>query len=120
MSRSDGKLFELLADEQCRDLARILVREGKPLTQRQLGELLKLDSATVSRRMTALEDFGLVERKSSHAAYALLFPAETHALLLNAFALIEAARQRQADQACLHKQELARGAEHDVTELGGS
>jgi DNA-binding Lrp family transcriptional regulator len=120
MSRSDGKLFELLADEQCRDLVRLLVREAKPLTQRQLGELLKLDSATVSRRMTALEDFGLVERNSSHAPYALVFPEETRALLLNAFGLIEAARQRQADEASLYKQEVQGGAKREMKGLGGS
>jgi DNA-binding IclR family transcriptional regulator len=106
VTRPDGKLFQLLDDDPTRDLLQVLARERRPLTQRQLGELLNLDSGTVSRRMSLLEDFGVVERKSSHAPYALVFPKATRAFLGAAHELTSATLQRKADAARFYADEL--------------
>ena len=106
MSQPDGKLFELLADEPRRTLLRILVRERGGLTQRELAAITELNSSTISRRMRELEDAGLVTRRSSHSPYEVVFPTETHALLLAGAELARATVQRDLDTASLRVDEL--------------
>lgn len=81
MSRADGRLLELLADEVCRAILRCLLGSEEPLTQRALTSSLALGSSTISRRMRELEDAGLVARASGHAPYRVLFPEKTRELL---------------------------------------
>jgi DNA-binding IclR family transcriptional regulator len=108
MAEADGKLFELLADEPCRELLLIFVRESTPLTQRQLATLLenKFNGSTISRRMADLEEYGLVKRRTPHSPYELLFPEQMGNLLEQGFDLVRDAKQRQADLAALHAEEL--------------
>ena len=106
MALPDGKLFELLADDVCRDLLRTLLHEPEPLTQRQLVAALGMNSSTVSRRMGALEDWGLVTRRSSHAPYDILFPSDTRRLLAAAATLTRVVKERQADEAREHERQL--------------
>jgi DNA-binding IclR family transcriptional regulator len=106
MSRADGKLFELLADEPTRNLLRALLAEEEPQTQRQLASTVRYNSSTISRRMAALEEFGVVERRSGHAPYALRFPSQTRALLLAAAGLDRAVKQKQADEAAEYERDL--------------
>lgn len=106
MRQPDGNLFELLADDVCRDLLRSMLREDEPQTQRQLTAALSLNSSTISRRMGQLENLGLVSRASSHAPYEILFPSKTRELLLAAAGLARLSRERQAAEAAAHERDL--------------
>jgi DNA-binding MarR family transcriptional regulator len=97
MSRADGKLYELLADEVCRAILRVLVASDLPLTQRALTATLPFNSSTISRRMGDLEDAGLVARESGHAPYSVLFRDKTLELLLAGADLARMAHQGLAD-----------------------
>lgn len=99
MHRADGKLFEVLADPVCRDLLWRLLESDSPLTQSQLCSQLSLSSGLVSKRMGTLETLGLVERPTPHAPYAVVFPVETRALLVDGAQLFASAIERQAEQA---------------------
>jgi DNA-binding MarR family transcriptional regulator len=109
MARPDGKLFELLADDVCRDLLRTLLND-EPLTQRQLVAALGVNSSTVSRRMGELEDWGLVTRRSSHAPYDILDRSDIRSLLGTAARLTRVVKERQADEAREHERQLLREA----------
>lgn len=106
MSRADGKLFELLADEVCRAILRVLLSSDEPMTQRMLGSALPFNSSTISRRMRDLENAGLVARSSGHAPYTVLFRSKTRELLLAG-----------ADLASMAHTSLAEEAGHDAREL---
>jgi DNA-binding IclR family transcriptional regulator len=106
VAHPDGKLFELLADEPCHDLLRILLREREGLTQKQLVAIAGLNSSTISRRMRELEEAGFVARRSVHGRYEVVFPTETRAVLLAAAKLTQVTLQRKLDVASLHVEEL--------------
>jgi DNA-binding IclR family transcriptional regulator len=106
MSRADGKLFELLADEVCRAILRVLLRRGEPTTQRQLTAELPFNSSTISRRMAELVDGGLVTHTSGHAPYSVVHPSKTRELLLAGADLAQMAHQSLADAAALDAREL--------------
>jgi DNA-binding Lrp family transcriptional regulator len=106
VAHPDGKLFELLADEPRHDLLRILLREGRGLTQRELATIAGLNSSTISRRMGELEEAGIVARRSAHGPYEVVFPAETRDVLLAGAKLTKATLQRKLDIASLHLDEL--------------
>jgi len=106
MRRADGKLFGVLADPLCRALLHALLDDELPLTQRQLIAKLSVSSGVVSRRMGELEGIGLVDRPSSHAPYALVFPSETRHLLVEGAKLAARALERQADEAKAYARDL--------------
>jgi DNA-binding IclR family transcriptional regulator len=108
VARADGKLFEVLADDVCRDLLRALLREDEPQTQRQLCAALKLNSSTVSRRMAEMEELGIVHRRSSHAPYEIQFPGKVREILLSAIGLRRMALERQAAEAAEQERDLLR------------
>jgi DNA-binding MarR family transcriptional regulator len=99
MSRADGKLYELLADEVCRRMLVALLENSERLTQRELISALGYNSSTVSRRMGDLEAAGLVSRSSSHAPYEVVFAEKTRELLLAALDLAEMAHSSLAEEA---------------------
>jgi len=98
MSRLDGKLYELLADEVCRDLLRRVVASDRPLTQRELVNATGLNSSTISRRMALIEEHGLVHRPSLHSPYEVVFRETVRDLLVLAKELALMLLDRDAGQ----------------------
>ena len=100
MARPDVKIFQLLTDEVCCDLLRLLLASDDPQTQQQLALALDLNSSTVSRRMSSLENEGLVERIGPRKApYRVLFPSKTRELLQACADLAELVLETQAERA---------------------
>jgi DNA-binding Lrp family transcriptional regulator len=84
MARADRKLIRLLDDEVCRDLLQLLLGDDGPQTQSELTKKLGLTSGAVSRRMSGLEDEGVVQRDSPRGPYDVVFREETRAMLIAA------------------------------------
>lgn len=100
MARPDVKIFQLLTDEVCCDLLRLLLASEGPQTQQQLASVLELNSSTVSRKMAVLEGGGLVERTGPRKApYRILFPSKTRELLQASADLAKLALEAQAETA---------------------
>ncbi len=110
MARADGKLYELLADEVCRTILRFLLRSREPTTQRALTAALPFNSSTVSRRMSELEDAGLVVRAGGHAPYSVLFPGEVRDLLLAGSDLARVTHEGLARAVASEADELREGS----------
>jgi DNA-binding transcriptional MocR family regulator len=106
VSRADGKLYEVLADEVCRAILRGLLSSEEPLTQRSLTAALPYNSSTISRRMADLEDLGLVLRSSGHAPYSVPFPEKTRELLVAGTDLARMTHQALAEEAARDGREL--------------
>lgn len=106
MQRADVKLFEVLADTVSVDLLQALVDADDPLTQSQLAAQLAISSGLTSRRMGELEGIGIVERRTSHGPYAVVFPEATRDLLIAVADLAADAIGRQSATADSHRREL--------------
>jgi DNA-binding IclR family transcriptional regulator len=120
MSRADGKLYELVADDVCRAVLRALLVSDEPLTQRELTAKLPFNSSTISRRMRDLEDAGLVARASGHAPYSVLFGDRIRELLLAGADLAQMVHEALAQDAALDVRELRDKDDTPPTPMGGS
>jgi len=99
MPRADRKLFRLLNDDVSRDVLDLLLDRNGPRTQVELTAALDLNSGTISRRLSNLEDEGVVERIGRRGPYAVVFPSETRKLLLAASGLVKLLADVQAEVA---------------------
>ncbi len=114
-------ILQLLADPDRAAIVRELL--DCDATQKQLGHLLELSSAAMSRHMRQLEDAGLVHRERSHGPYRLLFRQQVWAVLQSAADL---ARDQTAERARLAAEDAAalrrlgmRGRRRDVQARDG-
>jgi DNA-binding HxlR family transcriptional regulator len=99
MALSVGKLFDVLAQEDCRKAISHLLDSEQPQTQRQLSDALELRSSVISRRMKEIEDVGLVKRPgSTHTPYDILFSVQVRQLLILGAELARDASRRQAEE----------------------
>lgn len=125
MARADRKLFRLLDDEVCRDVLQHLLGENGRQTQRELTEALDRTSSAISRRMTRLEDEGLVEREGPRGPYRVVFGEETAALLGASAKLADLLAAKHAGETWALRDGLERGASaknplHDHAPTKGS
>lgn len=99
MPRADRKLFRLLNDDVCRDILELLLDRDGPRTQAELTAALDLNSGTISRRLSNLEDEGVVERIGRRGPYAVSFASETRKLMFAASALAKLLANAQSSAA---------------------
>jgi DNA-binding MarR family transcriptional regulator len=102
MRPPDGKVFDVLGDDDCREIIDRLLESAEPLTQKRLMADLGMKSSLVSRRMGEIEDAGLATRTSSHAPYDLLFREKVRQLLELGADLASEVADRRATEAKAH------------------
>lgn len=99
MPAPDAKVFEVFGIDECRGILDLLIRSHAPLTQKQIAEKLDLRSSGASRRMSEMEQAGLVARASSHGPYELLFRETVQTMLELGADLGSAVADRAAEEA---------------------